>query len=269
MSAVRSNEGARQGAPRGTGTPAGAWWDALACEVGLWREAGRTVEFWWRDDDACKPSAQLERLLALARSARVPLALAVIPHAFDAAMLGDRLAPAYLMQHGTDHLNRAASGEKKTEFAAHEPVAQALARLRHARSLVEAAAPGHQLQVLVPPWNRITSSKLIAELASAGYRGLSRFGPRTSGTAHGLVQVNTHVDIIDWRGGRGFAGADFVLAQALGHLQAKRLGHVDSTEPTGWLTHHAVHDEACWDFLHHLLHGTARWESLRWVRPDF
>lgn len=244
-------------------------WGALESEVGRWRDAGKTVEFWWRDDDACKPSAQLERLLALAHSAHVPLALAVIPLAFDAVILGDRFAPAYLMQHGTDHQNRAGSGEKKTEFAAHEPVAQALARLRHARTVVETSAPGHQLQVLVPPWNRIASASLITELANAGYRGLSRFGPRTSGSAHGLVQVNTHVDIIDWHGGRGFAGADVVLAQALGHLQAKRLCQVDAAEPTGWLTHHAVHDGACWEFLHRLLQRTARWESVRWVRPDF
>lgn len=245
-------------------------WTALTDEVARWGDAGRRVEFWWRDDDACQATAALQRLLQLARDAQVPLALAAIPQDFDAAVVAPGISPAYLMQHGADHCNRAAIGQKKTEFPASEPVAQALVRLRVGRERVESAASGHALQVLVPPWNRIASTLLVDALAGAGYKGLSRFGPRQGRlAAPELVQVNTHVDIIDWRGGRGFAGEDLLLAQAVDHLRAKRTGLVDPTEPTGWLTHHAVHDEHCWEFLHRLILTTVAWDHVDWVRPGF
>ena len=247
-----------------------AAWNALQTEVMRWRDAGKLVDFWWRDDDACKPSAAFDRLIGLAQSMQLPLAVAVVAEGLDPEILTAPLASAYVMQHGADHGNRAALGEKKTEFPADEPVEQALARLYSARVAIESAAPGHIVRVLVPPWNRISSAALLAALPAAGYLGLSRFGPRRMRhEVPGLVQVNTHVDIIDWRGRRGFAAEEIVLAQALGHLQAKRLGQADSMEPTGWLTHHAVHDEACWDFLQRLMSTTSSWDAVRWVRPDF
>lgn len=247
-----------------------AAWNALQTEVTRWRDAGKLVEFWWRDDDASKPSAAFDRLIGLAQALQSPLALAVVADGLDPAILAGPLAPAYVMQHGADHSNRAAAGEKKTEFPAHEPVERALERLCRARTALESAVPGQAIHVLVPPWNRISSAALLAALPTAGYRGVSRFGPRPMRLAvPGLVQVNTHVDIIDWRGRRGFAAEEIVLAQALGHLQAKRLGQADSMEPTGWLTHHAVHDEACWEFLRRLMSTTAGWDAVRWIRPDF
>lgn len=76
--------------------------------------------------------------------------------------------------------------------------------------------------------------------------------------------VNTHVDVIDWRGSRGFVGEDFALNLATRHLQARRNGSADAHECTGWLTHHAVHDEAAWSFLAMLLERTRRTDGVRW-----
>ena len=110
---------------------------------------------------------------------------------------------------------------------------------------------------------------MLQALPSAGYRGLSRFGPRNARqTSTGLEEVNTHVDIIDWHGSRGFAGEDVVLAAAVVHLRARRLGQADRDEPTGWLTHHAVHDAPAWSFLSALFERT-RLPWVHWVRPDF
>lgn len=54
-------------------------WSELSDEIALWQDSGRVVDFWWRDDDASRVDAALDRLLALSASANVPLALAVIP----------------------------------------------------------------------------------------------------------------------------------------------------------------------------------------------
>jgi hypothetical protein len=58
------------------------------------------------------------------------------------------------------------------------------------------------------------------------------------------VQVNTHIDLIDWRT-RRFAGAEAVLGAFSRALVAAR----ESQEPLGVLSHHLAMDEAGWDFL--------------------
>jgi hypothetical protein len=79
-----------------------------------------------------------------------------------------------------------------------------------------------------------------------------------------MVEANTHVDIIDWRGTRGFCGEEAALAAAARHLAARRTGAADSSEPTGWLTHHEMHDGAAWNFLSYLFDRTRRLGA-RWV----
>jgi hypothetical protein len=82
-----------------------------------------------------------------------------------------------------------------------------------------------------------------------------------------LVEVNTHVDIIDWRGARAFCGEDAAAAMATRHLAARRSGEADSNEPTGWLTHHEVHDSSAWEFLERLFERTRRL-GVRWVDAE-
>jgi peptidoglycan/xylan/chitin deacetylase (PgdA/CDA1 family) len=239
-------------------------WRELEEELGRWRDAGRVADFWWRDDDATTLSTGLQRLLSLSARNAVPLALAVVP--LEAAPeLFDGLGASVLM-HGTDHRNRAAPGEKKTEFAAAEPQADAIARLSAARERLARQAGASFLPVLAPPWNRFKRA-LAARLPAAGLHGLSAYGPRAAAdAAPGIRQVNTHVDLIDWRGTRGFAGEDAALRAAVKHLAARRSGAVDAAEPTGWLTHHALHDAAAQAFLERLFERT-RSLGARWLDP--
>lgn len=245
-----------------------AAWQPFADELARWRDTGRAIEFWWRDDDAVRPDPALTRLLALAQSVRVPLALAVIPAQAEAAAFEDLGPAVVILQHGSDHRNRAGAAEKKTEFPASEPALAAMERLVAARKRLAAVAGAKALPVLAPPWNRLPGS-LVPPLVAAGFRGLSRYGARDATQAvPGLVQVNTHADLIAWRSGRGFAGEAAVLAAAAGHLAAKREGRADANEPTGWLSHHAAHDEAAWAFLERLFHMTRTAPGVRWLAAE-
>jgi hypothetical protein len=76
--------------------------------------------------------------------------------------------------------------------------------------------------------------------------------------------MNTHVDVLTWRGRTGFAGRKKVLRELIGHLQARRTGVVDPDEPVGLLTHHRDHDEAAWEFVENLLRVTSRHPAARW-----
>ena len=241
-------------------------WQSLADECARWSDAGRHVEFWWRDDDAIQPVPALRRLLALAETENVPLALAVVPETAELSLF-DALDPGVcVLQHGCDHLNRALAGEKKTEFSASETVDSALNRLGSARVRLSGLAGERLLDVLVPPWNRLDEA-LLPHLVRAGFRGLSRFGARRSiEAAPGIRQMNTHVDLIAWQGGRGFAGEATVLEQAVRALEMLRAWAADApAEALGWLTHHACHDEAAWGFLERLFDSRHYLPGVRWI----
>jgi len=239
-------------------------WGELDAELGRWRDAGRIADFWWRDDDAAKPSPPLTRLLELSAKSAVPLGLAVVP--LEAAPEIFSGLKARVLMHGTDHRNRAAPGEKKTEFAAAESDADAVARLCRARERLAVQAGKCFVPALAPPWNRFKQS-LAARLPEASLYGLSGYGPRNKAeAAAGVRQVNTHVDIIDWRGTRGFVGEEAALRMAVKHLASRRTGEVDASEPTGWLTHHALHDRDAWKFLEGLFERTTA-RGARWIDP--
>jgi len=241
-----------------------AAWRKLSDEISRWRDAGRVADFWWRDDDAAQPGPALARLLQLSASTSVPLALAVIPMDANPAMLAGLGGAVRVLQHGTDHRNRAGPDEKKTEFPVSEPPQAAIERLMAAREQLQAGAGKAFLPVLAPPWNRLPSA-LFPHVAAAGYRGLSQYGSRKSAySAKDLKQVNTHVDIIAWRSGRGFAGEAETVEAALRHLSARRRGAADAAEPTGFLTHHAVHNGAAWDFLQRLFETTLAMPGVEW-----
>jgi hypothetical protein len=243
-------------------------WRAFFDEIARWGDAGRTVEFWWRDDDAARPDAALSRLIALAQRTSTPLALAVIPLQCRKQIFAGAGSLVSVLQHGTDHDNRAGAGEKKTEFIAAEFPDTVMARLAAARKLLAELAGERFLPVLAPPWNRLPQ-RLAAHLAAAGFRGLSQYGPRLRAeAAPGVRQVNTHVDIIAWRSGGGFLGADVALAAATRHLAAKRMAAADPDEATGWLSHHAVHDEGAWTFLERLFQSTRELPAVIWRRPE-
>ena len=243
-------------------------WSDLGVELDAWRSEGRIASLWWRDDDAVAPTPTLDRLAGLAGEHCVTVGLAVIP-----ATAHPDLAPwldsvrAEVLQHGWSHRSHATRGEKKSEFG-HGRDAEASVRdleqgLGKLRELI-----GHRFKpVLVPPWNRIDAA-LIPVLARAGFRGLSVYGPRLAAKpAPYLWQTNCHVDVVDWRGGRGFVGCGRALAAVVGHLAARRERSVDPDEPTGLLTHHAVHVESTWTFIARFIEVTRAHPAVRWLAP--
>jgi hypothetical protein len=233
-------------------------WAAIDEELARWQEAGREPTLWWRDDDAVDATSALDRLLTLQRTHDVPLALAVVPAGATPA-LAARLAQASgidLLQHGYAHTNHAPAGEKKSELGPERPAMMVLGELGTGWLAMErlfgAAVLPVVLPVLVPPWNRIAPG-LVPALPEIGFRGLSTFGIRPQRRlVPGWVQVNTHIDLIDWRTGR-FAGIEAVLGVFAQALAAAR----ESDEPIGLLSHHLAMDEAAWDFLNSF------WERFR------
>lgn len=173
--------------------------DQFLKTLDVYARDGRTVQLWLRDDDAIEPTAPLSHLLDLSARWNAPMTIAAIPaHATDA--LADLLKPLPTISvavHGWDHVNHAPASEKKQELGLHRGEETVLARLADGLTRINALFDGRAVPLLVPPWNRI-AAKLIPHLPGLGYKALSVFGPERGESP--LPLVNTHVDIIDWKG---------------------------------------------------------------------
>ncbi|RII37907.1 polysaccharide deacetylase [Pseudooceanicola sediminis] len=214
------------------------------------------VRFWLRDDDAVTPTAALEHLLALTEAHDVPLTLAVIPAFSDAALAARlrRCAGVCVAVHGWSHQNHAPMEEKKQELGAHRPVAIVLEELARGRAELLSRHGDQLLPVLVPPWNRI-APEVLEGLAPLGYLGVSVFGAERDDCP--VRMVNTHIDVIDWRGTRG--------GRSEADLLAEIVPRIVRGQDIGVLTHHLVHDAAVWQFLERLFATTAGHPACRWV----
>lgn len=238
---------------------------ALRRELDCWQELGRSADFWWRDDDAVADGPPLQQLLDLTAAHAVPLWLAVIP-----ALLEDSLVTALagrpavgVLQHGIAHRNHAPPGERQCELAAGRDWAELCTALQHSRLHLQAAFGPCFRPVLVPPWNRLHPGWL-ERLPEAGLTGLSTLGPRQP--VPGLTVVNVHADLIDWRI-RQYAGDAAVATALVRHLAARRLGQADTTEPTGIMSHHRVHDAAIWAGCVRLMAQLAQHPAAVWHEP--
>jgi hypothetical protein len=242
-------------------------WQYLFDELDRWPAGGASL--WWRDDDATAPSARLDRLLGLGHQ---PLALAVIPAQAEPT-LAERLAGSGVdvLQHGFAHANHEPAGAKKAELGGARPGEVVLEELVRGRDRLRQLFGRLSLPVLVPPWNRIAAG-LAVRLPAHGYGGLSTVKPRLRRAA-GPFQANVHVDVVDWRSGRRFIGAEAALGLTTAHLAARRRGEADPEEPTGLLTHHLVMDEPAFAFTGELLarsaaHGAVQWLAARDIFPS-
>jgi peptidoglycan/xylan/chitin deacetylase (PgdA/CDA1 family) len=247
-------------------------WDQLRSELDLWQSDGRTATAWWRDDDAVTVTPALETLLRLEQDYKVPLALAVIPSDLQDDLV-ERLAETLdtrVLQHGWSHQNHMPEGRKKQELDDLRDLGAVVADLRQGFSVLTSRFGNRFIPVLVPPWNRVADD-VVASLQSLGFCGISTFNPRKAANPYqGLRQVNTHVDVIDWRGSRGFVGENIALGAMIAHLAARRGGLVDADEPTGILTHHLVHDAGTTKFLDNLFsmeHPALSWLTIPGVFP--
>ncbi|NTJ43241.1 polysaccharide deacetylase [Agrobacterium larrymoorei] len=219
---------------------------------------GRIADFWLRDDDAIEPTAALDRLLDLSEQFSVPMTLAVIPQPTGEALAGhlDGNAKIDIAVHGWAHRNHAGAGEKKRELGLHRPKDVVLDELKAGYNKLAKLYGSRFVPMLVPPWNRIDDA-IVEALPDFGYEALSVFGPEKSAP---VSLINTHVDVIDWRGTRGGRNHDVLFAETAARIEEAH----ETGGTTGILTHHLDHDESVWLFLQRLFTLTANHPGCRW-----
>ena len=163
-----------------------------------------------------------------------------------------------VLQHARSPQSRPA-GREKTEFP--RPRARTCARRLGAARRRRRRLPAHGYPGARPAaWNRLRGTWPRAP-AEIGLRGMSGYAPRpVAQPAPGSRRETPHVDSLPGHARRGFLGEEEALGMACRQLA------LGSDEPTGWLTHHAVQDAACWAFLERLFDASRRCGA-RWAHP--
>jgi hypothetical protein len=217
---------------------------ALEVELREWRALGLKPLLWWRDDDAWRPTPSLDRLLALAQT--IPLTLAIVP-AGNVYALAKRLAGLSRItigQHGVDHINRRPPGALRGENPLGASAAQIAPRIVAARERMREA--GLAPELYVPPYNCIDRA-LPAALRASGFDALSA-GGGFGGSIGGIRRLDTHLDVMRWSQPPRFKGEAMVL-EALRRNLARRRMRGAFAAPIGLLTHHFALDAPAWSFL--------------------
>ena len=190
----------------------------------------------------------------------MPVALAAIPGALEESLV-DAVARSRfvtIVQHGYAHRNHAPPEERKMELGMHRG-AEPRSWSSRAVAIRCGGAFGERFAAGARPAVEPDRDAIVARLPDIGFRGLSTFGPRKAPfSAPGLVQCNTHVDLIAWQRDRAFIGAEAAIDRFVAHLRMRRDGSADADadEPTGLLTHHLDMSDACWEFVAELVART-------------
>lgn len=242
-------------------------WQQLTDELDTWQSEGRQATFWWRDDDATQYTEQLDQLDQLSRAHHAPLSIAVIPARLQAS-LADYIKSREnfsVLQHGYAHQSHAASGVKKIEIGGQRRDSELQAELYDGYQILTGAFREQFVPVLVPPWNRI-ETRSYPLIQAAGLIGISTMWARKeSHPAPGLLQVNTHMDPVNWREDRGFIDESTAIGYLQLHLFCRRTGYLDADEPTGILTHHLDQTTAVWNFCERLFRLLAEHPAAVWL----
>lgn len=219
----------------------------LATEIKILSSTNRSVEIWWRDDDLETPSQQLDNLISTAHNIKLAPMLAVIPARASKQLEGVlNKCDIKIAIHGFKHHNHEPVKNKKAEFGSVRTIETQKIDLENAIKQLEQIFGGLFLKCLVPPWNRINDA-LPHLLPSLGISGLSTFASRKRiPSIPGLTQINTHIDVIDWKRTRKFIGAELMAQELAAQLKNSRAGITDGQEPIGLLSHHLLMSAADW-----------------------
>lgn len=238
-------------------------WQNLSQELEKWAASSLTPRLWLRDDDAVEPTPALDRLGDICRKFQVPVVLAVIPKPATKALAEwvKERALVSIALHGFNHDNHAPTSEKKCELGLHREPQVVIDELKAGRENHSLLFGEQFIDMLVPPWNRI-APELLNHLPEIGIKTLSTFTwVELQTKTSDLTQLNTHVDIIDWKTTRGGRQTSILIEELTGALKtARERGGL----PVGILTHHLVHDEQAWLFLEELFLFTHNNKNVEW-----
>lgn len=210
---------------------------SLSSHLVALRASGHRFRMWWRDDDGCRDTAEMRRLLAARQD--TPIALALIPGLLDSTLVNlvDGAAGVSVLQHGWKHINWSRDDSRPSEFPETRSRSEACDELRKGFQILEASFGGRFKPVFVPPWHSC-SRWLMDARSQLGYRAVSSEAPLFPLLSRGWgEEVNVEIDTANWTAGGAFIGP-LELTRKIIRAFEIRLSWSAEAVPIGLLSHH-------------------------------
>ncbi len=227
------------------------------------RHAGKSARprVFFRADDIHEADPGFLRLARIFSARSAPLCLAVVPAWTTPRKAAGLLAACKgspdlwcFHQHGFDHGNRSSQG-KKSEFPDTRDRESIHADLDRGKGLMAELFPGRFRAILTPPWNRV-GEKALASALRLGFDAVSRSLGSLPPPPPGLPDFPVHVDLHT----RKETDPRLAAANLLQELNNGLEGGL-----CGIMIHHALMNDAAFDFLERLVGQVAGEESLELV----
>ncbi len=231
----------------------------------------RTLEFWWRDDDLCRPTAASSRLFTFAEETGVALAIAVIPQLADPLLAAELAGTDHqVWQHGYAHKNHAGdvhAGARYSELGDERDASIVLTELAAGQRRLEQLFGERSAPVLVPPFGHIGHS-VAARIDEAGYRAVSLHGSAGARVKVPIPLLNTHVDVLDWTLPNRAMPTELLMQQLTEAAVQATQSALARAIPIGVLTHHLDLPDESWTFMREIVCLINEHNGARWIAPQ-
>jgi hypothetical protein len=243
--------------------------DWFECFIPRLRDEGRMLEFWWRDDDLADGDDRLPAFSEISRQLGIAPLVAVVPgrRTAGAVVAADMPASWSYAQHGWEHRNHSPAGQGRNEFGELRPPADVKADLVRGREVMMDQFADQYLDVFVPPWHSFADTHETL-INSVGYRGFSGGDLRVrANLASDVVQAASHVDLLEWSGGRAVLCPPDMLKRRLDRPLQHRAMSKSRNVRVGILSHHRVMSDAIWDYFSRFVEKSRAYDIVRWLDP--
>lgn len=233
-------------------------------------ETGAPVlSFWWRDDDLEIPSLALAEMLTATEDSGIAPGLAAVSGAVKSeAISALDGTQARVMPHGWRHVNHEPAGAKKSEYGPRRAVEERLAEIDGACNRIAALAGTRALLVFTPPWNNIATD-LLPHLHRSKAAGVSAYRmPGREPQSASRPRLDTHVDLIDWRGTRQGLSAERLVDLLVPWVKLASVTENPLDSAVGVLSHHLVTRPNDWSAWAPVWRVIASHSASRWVCPE-
>lgn len=199
---------------------------------------GKTVYFWFRDDDVSTKSKQLIQIMDFFEDHHVSLLLGVIPYdltddAVDCILGYDHILVG---QHGYVHRNYSLDPSIKSELCVSRGVEHVVEEQLLGHVKLQSAFGRKYTKIFIPPFFEM-DEEVTAELDKNGYCGFSSWWSN-SRRKTGTPELNVQVDFVNWNPSGSYGGGAFIRKQLWRELVCLKRNEDAPAVAIGIVLHH-------------------------------
>ena len=221
------------------------------------KQNGYDIQAWWRDDDICENTNELDSLIRFVESNNIPAFLSVIPDKLTQSTISKLkiYKNIFVLQHGYSHINYAPLAEPYNEFGNHRNIQIQMDEIKIGFNQLLDQFGDQFIPVFVPPWGNI-STEVKQILLEIGFKGISQIG-KVNNPVKGLKDLNSNIDIHNWQSTSELLYTTEVRSwkNIIDAINKKINSQINEKEiRIGLLTHSQIMCKSDWKYFQRIVH---------------